>query len=299
MISTMSAYEITNTSFLQGQELHLLKTHVSTYLGSLRTKSVVVDGSTVRYLEGGEGDPVVFLHGVASPKTHYRSLMKSVSSGCRVIAPDVPGFSASSRLNNGRHNLRNLSHWLKQFMAALELERITLVGVSLGSTLSIYHAYHYPEQIDKLCLFSVPEARSLNGCSVMSIMVDVFERLEGTQDIDELMEMCFYYPPAMHSIIKNKMFKDLKVNQQHFCELLKDVSEGQLQIKAKLPHIKAPTLLISGESDPICPIAFARSLDEQIPNSTIHILSHSKHLTFLEKHGEVVALLNDFLRHGV
>ena len=291
----MSTYEITNTSFLQGQELHLLKTHVLTYLGSLKPKSVIVDGCTVRYLDGGEGDPVVFLHGVASAKTHFRSLMKSVSSGCRVIAPEVPGFSASSRLKGGRHNLRDLSGWLMQFMAELGLERVTLVGVSLGASLSLYQAYHYPGMVDKLCLFSMPEAQSIDNYFVTSIMEDLFVRLDGTKEIDELMEICFYYPPTIHSVIKNKMLKDLKENQQHFCALLKDTNEGQLQIKTKLPHIKVPVLLISGASDPVCPASFARSLHEQIPDSTLHILDRSKHLTFLEKHEEVAKLLSDFL----
>lgn len=291
----MSTYEITNASFLQGQELHLLKTHVSTYLGPLRSKSVDVDGSAVRYLEGGEGNPVIFLHGIASTKTHFRSLMKHMSSGCRVIAPDVPGFSNSSRLVRGRHNLRNLSEWLKQFMMALGLTRVTLVGVSLGASLSIYHAYHNSDKIDKLCLFSMPETRSMDGCSVTSIMEDILRRLNGLESIDELMDICFYYPPAIHSVIKNKVLKDLKKNQQHFCELLKSFSEGQLQIITKLPHIRVPVLLISGESDPLCSVSFARLLNEQIPVSTLHILNRSKHLTFLEKHGEVVELLSDFL----
>jgi len=180
-------------------------------------------------------------------------------------------------------------------MAVLGPKRVTLVGVSFGASLSIYHAYHYPDKIDKLCLFSMPETRSMDGCSVTSIMEDILRRLDGLESIDELLEICFYYPPAMHSIIKNKALKDLKANQQHFCELLKVFSEGQLQIITKLPHIKMPVLLISGESDPICSVSFARLLHEQIPVSTSHILSRSKHLTFLEKHGEVVELLSDFL----
>ena len=77
--------------------------------------------------------------------------------------------------------------------------------------------------------------------------------------------------------------------------LLKDVREGQLQIKTKLPYIKAPTLLVSGKSDAVCSVSFARLLHEQIPDSALHILDRSKHLTFLEKHGEVAKLLGDFL----
>lgn len=288
-------HEIPKNSFLQGQELNLLRSHVSSYLGRLKIKSVTVNGRSTRYLDGGAGPVVIFLHGLASNKTHFRSLMKDMLPGYRVIAPEIPGLGTSSKLEGGKYSLRNLSDWLNQFIEALGVSRVSLVGVSLSASLSAYYAYKYPDKVNKLCLLSMPESKDKNGCSVTTIMEEVFRRFDNKGCLDELVEICFYYPPNMHPLIRNKIFKDLRAHKQHFSQLLQDVNQGQIQLKAKLPHIRTPVLLICGDSDPISPISFANTLREQFPYSSLHVLTKSKHLTFLEKHEEVLELIGQFL----
>jgi len=89
--------------------------YVSSYLGSLKTLSLPVNDQEWRYLEGGEGETIVFLHGLAGSKVVWRSFMQSYVGRYRVIAVDIPGLCMEQRLNNRKHTFRELANWLELF----------------------------------------------------------------------------------------------------------------------------------------------------------------------------------------
>lgn len=282
-------------SFLQGQEMEMLTAYVTSHVGALKLREVALSNISTRYIEGGQGKTAILLHGIGSNKAYFRSLMKDLAKEFRVIAPDVPGLYSEARFKRGKHNFRVLSQWLEEFISALGCNKVTLVGNSMGCNLAAYHAYKFPEKVEKLCLLSMPETFTDKGDSIRTIIEDIFVNFDGYDDVDRLMNVCFYRQPNLPFIIKKRIFNELKKNYSFLKQLIEELNENQIQLKSRIPYIKQPTLLVSGENDPTCPVEFAHRLHASVPNSTLHILSKSKHFTFLERHVLVKKLLMEFI----
>lgn len=283
-------------SFLQGQELQVFASYISSYIGSLRHSRIQLTELTTRYIEGGKGTPILFLHGFGVNKSYFRSLMKSFAGqGYRVIAPEVPGLYPEVRLPRAKHNLRNMSLWLEEFIDALQLEDFILLGSSLGASLAAYYSEQHSDQIRKLILLSLPQTFNEKGDSLKTVILDKLSNVRTLEDLDVTVSHCFYHPPHVPAVVKKRIFNDIHKNQDFIVSLLTDIGESQAQLSCKMGRISAPTLLISGEDDPVCPADFSEFLENQMQRAELHILAKSKHLTFIERHRLVLKIIEEFL----
>jgi pimeloyl-ACP methyl ester carboxylesterase len=283
-------------SFLQGEEFRVLRSYVSTYLGALRQYSVIHSLGNTKYLAGGTGPTIILLHAIGSKKSHFRSTMKElIKCGYSVISPDVPGIYPSVKLTSGKHNLRNLSGWLKSFTDELNIKNYVLLGNSLSASLAAYHAERYPEDVLALILLSMPATFNEEGEDLKTIAMTLLVGMEKLDDLEELLSECFYVAPNLPAVVKKLIMSDIISNQTFIKELLEDIKASQVQLSNRVKLISSPTLLISGDSDKICPPEFNHWIHTQIKNSKLHILNKSKHLTFIERQRLVIKLIDDFL----
>jgi len=121
-------------SVFDSPELKNLSRYVRSYLGGLKTLCVEVDKQEWKYLEGGKGETIVFLHGGVGSKTQWRSLMQEYLPDHRVIAIDVPGLYVNQAFRFKKHSFRQYGVWLSKVLGQLRLTRVHLMGISLGST---------------------------------------------------------------------------------------------------------------------------------------------------------------------
>jgi len=125
-------------------------------------------------VRGGSGAPVVLVHGNLASHRYWQELLAAPPAGLELIAPDLPNFGASGRLP-GEVGMRAYGEVLASFLAALELENVTLVGHSLGGAAAEACAGLAPERVARLLLvdapspdaFHAPEA-SLQGARVLA-----------------------------------------------------------------------------------------------------------------------------------
>lgn len=118
------------------------------------------------YATGGEGLPVLFLHGWGLDHRAYRRSLKPLTNrGCRVIAPAMPGFGGSNGLRLGRRSLQDYGQWVSDFLDALGIdEPILVLGHSLGGGVATRFAHDHPERVQYLILMnSVGATRPFGG----------------------------------------------------------------------------------------------------------------------------------------
>ena len=115
----------------------------------LELQSVVVDGETWPYLEGGSSDaPVLLLlHGFGGDKDNWTRFSRTLVENYRVIAPDLPGFGDSARHPDWDYSLTAQSDRLEGFVAALELSPLHIGGNSMGGQLAALYTHTHPEQV--------------------------------------------------------------------------------------------------------------------------------------------------------
>ena len=111
-----------------------------------KTKIISVHGAQMAYVEAGEGDPILFLHGNPTSKYLWRNIMPWLENQARVIAPDLIGMGESEKPDL---NYRYHDHYkyLQGFIDALNLTNITLVLHDWGSGLGFNFAAQNPDRI--------------------------------------------------------------------------------------------------------------------------------------------------------
>src|ERR687889_2618491 len=115
-----------------------------------------VHGNMVRYDEGGadSGGPVVVLvHGIASRAAQWAGVLADLGETCHVIAPDLLGHGESAK-PRGDYSLGAHACGIRDLLAALGHDRVTVVGHSLGGGIAMQFAYLFPERSERLVLVS-------------------------------------------------------------------------------------------------------------------------------------------------
>lgn len=109
------------------------------------------------YREAGEGQPIVFLHGMLGSGLYWREQMELLKNHHHVIALDLLGFGRSPKPSNLKYDRDDHINYILKTLDAIGIKTpITLVGHSMGALLALSLTTKYPERISRLVLISMP-----------------------------------------------------------------------------------------------------------------------------------------------
>ncbi len=158
-------------------------------------KKVQVKGKAMAYVEMGEGDPIVFLHGNPTSSYLWRNVMPLLSAQGRCIAPDLIGMGDSDKLDNpgpGSYRLVEHREYLDGFLDSLGVERnVTLVIHDWGSALGFDWARRSPDKV--------------RGIAYMEAFVLPLDWSQFPQEVRPIFE-AFRSPAGEEIILKNNFF---------------------------------------------------------------------------------------------
>src|SRR5215510_16484558 len=114
-------------------------------------------GDRWSYMEAGRADApaIVLLHGVGANSMHWRFQFAGLSDRHRVIAWNAPGYMLSDAFAKDSPDCKDFADAFADFLAALKLDRVSLVANSFGSRVAQCFAIHYPGRIVKLAMTGV------------------------------------------------------------------------------------------------------------------------------------------------
>jgi haloalkane dehalogenase len=115
------------------------------------SRFVEVLGSRMHYVEKGEGDPILFLHGQPTSSYLWRNIMPHVEDQGRVIAPDNIGFGKSDQPDL-KYVFADHYRYIEGFIEAMDLKKITLVVHDWGSGLGLHYARQHPDNIKAIVM---------------------------------------------------------------------------------------------------------------------------------------------------
>ena len=111
-------------------------------------RTVDVLDSEMTYVDTGEGDPVVFLHGNPTSSYLWRNVIPHLSGQARCLAPDLIGMGDSGKAPDGSYRFADHARYLDAWFDALGLnERVMLVGHDWGSALAFHWAHRHPDRV--------------------------------------------------------------------------------------------------------------------------------------------------------
>jgi len=114
-------------------------------------RHIDLHGHHVSYRMAGEGPAIVLVHGLTGSSTTWREVMPALAERYTVLAPDLLGHGESAK-PRGDYSLGAFASGIRDLMVALEIERATFVGHSLGGGVALQLAYQFPQRCERLVL---------------------------------------------------------------------------------------------------------------------------------------------------
>jgi len=113
-----------------------------------------VDHKTIHYIDEGEGNPVVFIHGLPTWSFMYRDMILGLRSNFRCIAIDNLGFGLSQKPSTYTYRPERMAEYLSLFIRDLELQNITLVVNGTGGPIGLSYALDHPNNVKHIVLLN-------------------------------------------------------------------------------------------------------------------------------------------------
>jgi haloalkane dehalogenase len=120
------------------------------------SKFIEIGTEKVHYVESGEGDPVLLLHGLPANLYLYRNIIPNIDSNKKVIALDFLGFGKSSFPADSNVSVEVQYKMLSDFIEAKELKNVTLLVQDIGSIAGMLYTIREPQNVKALALFEAP-----------------------------------------------------------------------------------------------------------------------------------------------
>lgn len=281
-------------------ELKNLSRYVRSYLGGLKTLCVEVDGQEWKYLDGGKGEVILFLHGGAGSKTQWRSLMQTYLPDYRVIAIDVPGLNIGQSFISKRHSFRQYGVWLCKVLDQLRLDKVHLVGASMGSAIAAYYAAQHPGRVLSLAILGFPDAMLTAERDVETVLQSFFgsEAIRTVEDLQRAYDRAFFKSPLVPKIVLSFNLREWLRYQDSFYQVVRELLVSRPVLMAGLRQIRVPTLILQGAEDQLCRPLEPGYWQRQIPQAQFHVLGECGHMIQIEKTDETARLHRSLLRHA-
>lgn len=270
--------------------------------GGTVQKSVVVDGRTWPFLEGGDpAKPTLLLvHGFSGDKDNWSFLAPYVTRDYHVIAPDLPGFGENERNPDLAYDIAAQTARLKAFADALGLVRPHIAGNSMGGWIALRYAIDYPGALASLILL---DNAGVNGAEESELQKQAANEdynplvLAGLEDADRLVAMVVHKPPHIPSRLKPVLYADaLKYRDQLDAIFWVIAIEGRDHpLNDRLGEVKVPTLILWGRHDKLLDVSCVPVLEAGIAGSRSHIFEHMGHVPMIEDPKATAHAMKDFL----
>jgi pimeloyl-ACP methyl ester carboxylesterase len=258
---------------------------------SFRQSFVEIDGCRTHLRRGGSGAPLLFLHG-ASGAPAILPFMETLAQRFDVLVPEHPGFGLSDE-PEWLDNIHDLAYFYLDFLKRLDLDKVTLVGNSLGGWIAMEMAVRDSARIKALVLVS-PAGISAPGVQP----ADTFLMSQ-----EELARHLFHDPKFAQARLAEPVTPesvDIALKNRHTtARLAWEPRFHDPHLGKWLQRIEVPVQIVWGEADRILPLAFATELKRLLPEAELQVIKDAGHLPHVEKPQEFCELVLRFAQEAV
>lgn len=268
-------------------------------------------GNVVAYRCGGapDADPVVLLHGIASNNRTWDPILGELTATHRVIAPDLIGHGLSAK-PMGDYSIGGYAGVVRDLLLALGLQRVTLIGHSLGGGISMQLLHMAPELIGRLVLIGsgglgkdvgAPlRAASLPGAPlVIRAATSAPVQLAGSAAKKLLDTAGVGLPTDLEEGLAGfASLGDADAREAFVNTVRASMGLGGQRVSAtdKLYLMSGvPILTIWGERDAIIPVHHAYEAAERVPEMNLSVIPAAGHFPHVDAPGRVLDLLYEFV----
>ncbi len=258
-----------------------------------------INKTQLYYEVHGKGDPLVLIAGYACDISFWQTIVEPLAKNFKVLIMDNRGVGRSDS-PDVKYSAELMAQDVIGLMDEAGFHRAHILGHSLGGAVAQRIAYAYPSRVQKLIIVN----SSAKFSSICTMVSDFFVTLRKEGVPDErvihgsapwLFSASFLANPnnlqhAVDQMIRNPHQQSL-IGQARQCEALASFDSTKW-----IKQIKAPTLILAGEQDLLCPSKDYMALAKGIPNSQLFVFDDQGHVPSLERPAEFVQVVADFIK---
>ncbi len=234
----------------------------------MEARSAQVRGRDVVWHVAGVGPPLVLVHGLSGSWRWWEPVLPRLAEGHETHAVDLPRFGAALRPDE-------TAEWLGDWAASAGLERIALVGHSLGGAAAARLAAQRPELVERLVLVSaagMPSGRRLAGYALplATALLTTRPGFLARLAVDALRA-------GPEALLRGSLYA------------------AGADVREQARAVRAPTLLVWGDRDSLVPPELADAWLEAIPQARLARLPGAGHVPMVERPAELLSALEEFL----
>jgi len=241
----------------------------------------------VYYEDQGQGEPVIFIHGWLDDSSVWQPQVEALAGGHRVIVYDHRGHGQSDK-PKGSYSMKMLANDLHALIQKLDLEKVTLVGHSMGAMTAMLFTLDHPGQVARLVLVGAA-ARLPSTMRAGNLLRHIIPY----RKFIEMAVKSGYHLPS-EQVLQNGLKMALST-PKYVAYACYDEFTGKYDVRYRVAKIKAPTLVVVGEQDRNTPVALSRFLSSEISGSRLQVIAGCGHEVMVEKPDEFKHVLAEFL----
>ena len=270
---------------------------------------IELHGHRAIYRKAGSGPPVVLIHGMVNSSRHWEQVALRLADSYTVIAPDLIGHGDSAT-PRGDYSLGAHAASIRDLLAAIGIDRATIVGHSLGGGVAMQFFYQFPQRVERLVLVSsgglgrdvspLLRTAAMPGASLMLSLAAHRRVLSALMDAGERMRARGWSKGVyLKAIARALRPLEQPGARRAFLQTLRSVIDVRGQHVSATDRLyllnSMPTLVVWGERDNTIPLAHGRDTHRAVPGSRFETLPRAAHFPNLEDPEGLAAVLRDFI----
>ena len=270
-------------------------------------QSVSLRAGPVAYYERGAGPPIVFLHGVLMNADTWRDAVPALAATYRCISPDWPtGGHRSAMSAEAKLTPEALADLVDEFLAALDLRDVTLVGIGLGTVLCEIMAIRHPQRLARVVFasgdilstfppawarlrFAVAFAPPVARLLVAALRMRPVRRLAYSRFAHDI-------PDALAESFTRGLRRDRRVRRDAL-KLLRAIVRGQTSTPhTALAHFDRPALVLWGDDDRAFPHSHPDDLMAMLTSAELTRIEGARTFLAQDRPSAFVGAIDAFIR---
>lgn len=272
---------------------------------TLQTDTLTIRGKNIQLVRGGSGAPLLYLHGLAGdlhslpPITGLTTFHETLAASFSFYAPALPGYAESEGFDE-LETIEDTVFFCLDVLDTLKLDRVHLVGTSLGGWVASEFATRYSHRLHKLVLIN-PLGIATSQARIGNFFYAVTPKAEGGQH--EVRELLFQDP---HSELAMAVFPDEMPPDANMLFYKAQMVAARLgwkppylynpRLKDRLFRVQVPTLVVWATEDKLAPPGLAEVFKAGIAGAEVMLVPGSGHALLLEQPQRTAALVTQFLK---
>ncbi len=236
------------------------------------------------YVDEGNGQVLMLLHGLFGALSNWEAVVNRFSSKFRVVIPMLPIYTMPIK----EAGLEGLRKYVEEFVEAMQLDNMIIMGNSLGGHVALLYTLQNESKVSKLIL---------TGSSGLfeNAMGGSYPRRGSYDYIKERVEYTFYNPKVASKELVDEVFETTRSIPMCMRIVAIAKSAQRNNLASDLPKIKVPTLLVWGLNDTITPPMVGHDFNRLIPHSKLRFIDKCCHAPMMEHPEKFNELTEEFI----